>query len=32
MVASDMELAKRERALVDAGLATVEWQAGTHSE
>ena len=32
MVASDMELAKRERALVDAGLATVEWQAGTHRE
>lgn len=32
MVESDMELAKRERALVDAGLATIEWQAGPDRE
>ncbi|WP_370326613.1 GDP-mannose 4,6-dehydratase [Euzebya sp.] len=28
MVAADMELAKREKALVDAGLGTIEWQTG----
>ncbi|WP_108666746.1 GDP-mannose 4,6-dehydratase [Euzebya rosea] len=32
MVESDMELAKRERALVDAGLATIEWQQGPDRE
>jgi GDPmannose 4,6-dehydratase len=28
MVEADLALARRERALVDAGLATVEWRAG----
>lgn len=32
MVTADMELAKRERALVDAGLANVEWQEGPERE
>ena len=28
MVAADLELAKQERALVDAGLKSVEWLGG----
>ena len=28
MVASDLELAKQERALVDAGLKAIEWRNG----
>ena len=28
MVDSDLELAKQERALVDAGLKTIEWNGG----
>ncbi|WP_370328365.1 GDP-mannose 4,6-dehydratase [Euzebya sp.] len=28
MVTADLELAKREKALVDAGLGTIEWQTG----
>lgn len=28
MVNSDLELAKQERALVDAGLKAVEWRSG----
>jgi hypothetical protein len=28
MVASDLELARQERALVDAGLKSIEWRSG----
>ena len=28
MVESDMKLAQEERALVDAGLRSIEWRAG----
>ena len=28
MVEADLKLAKREKALVDAGLASVEWRSG----
>ena len=30
MVDSDLELAKQERALVDAGLKNIEWPSGRH--
>jgi hypothetical protein len=28
MIASDLDLARQERALVDAGLKSIEWRSG----